>query len=103
VIFVDIIKEHCGNNIFIVEGLTSNQNILKVVNLSTQKAAELKTDLMSNAHIKSGIMLSSVCRYLIQIYEFFVDGEYFYLIMDFCKNGDLQHILNEKKKFGENV
>jgi serine/threonine protein kinase len=55
------------------------------------------------AEILVGIKFGRSCKFLVQIFEFFFEGEYCCLVMEYCSGGDLQKILDNKKKLTESV
>jgi serine/threonine protein kinase len=62
-----------------------------------------KRSKVIEAEISIGIKLGRLSKYLIQLTEFFIEGKYYCLIMEFCSGGDLQKIFDKKEQIPQPV
>jgi serine/threonine protein kinase len=53
--------------------------------------------------IKVGMIIAKECPHLISYSEVFEWGDYFCIKMEYCKMGDLENQLNQKRIFTEEV
>jgi serine/threonine protein kinase len=46
---------------------------------------------------------SKKCKFLLSYKEVFEEGDYFFIVMEYCSGGDLQNKLDSGQKFTKNV
>jgi serine/threonine protein kinase len=108
-IFKDFFEEHLGKGSFgdvfkVVKQSTKEIFGMKIIWLGKQGSNEYESNMKNlEAEISIGIKLGKCCKFLVQIFEFFFEGEYCCLVMELCSGGDLQQILDNKKKLTESV
>jgi serine/threonine protein kinase len=91
--------------VFVVEMVsTKKKMVLKVLRLGVRGTEEFrKNSKAMETEILVGIKLGSLSKYLVQLTEFFIEEDYCCLIMEFCTGGDLEKILNEKKRISQPI
>jgi serine/threonine protein kinase len=104
--FLDKIKKKIGGgsygNVYEVENSTGKIFAMKIIEFSSEKKEN--TEHLKSAKREISIKeLSSKSKYLVEIFEYFVENNCYYLIMEFCNNGDLNKFLRDKKKLSLKV
>jgi serine/threonine protein kinase len=105
----DLFKEHLGKggqgDVFKVEKQSTKEMMaIKVIWLGKEGSNEYNTNMKNiESEISIGIKLGHHCKYLVKLIEFFIEGEYCCLVMELCNGGNLQEILDSKKKLTETV
>jgi serine/threonine protein kinase len=106
---IDFFEDRIGSGGFgevfkVVKQSTKETMVIKVMRLGIVGTDTYKKNVKSvEAEIQVGIKLSPLCQFLVQISEFFIEGECCCLVMEFCSRGDLQKIFDSKNRISQNV
>jgi serine/threonine protein kinase len=71
--------------------------VIRIVSSESDEWKKIK------AEIETGMKLGSTCKFLVELVEFFIEKEYYYLVMEYCSKGDLEKIFKKKKHFSQSV
>jgi serine/threonine protein kinase len=71
--------------------------VMKVMRLNKKKAKAIE------AEIQVGMNLGLNCKYLVHLVDFFAEKGCCCLIMEYCSGGDLEKVLEEKKRIEQQV
>jgi NIMA (never in mitosis gene a)-related kinase len=99
------LKEELGSGgygeVFEVEKESNKKRMaMKVMKISKENK---KSSKAMEAEIRIGINLGSTCKFLVQLTEYFISDGFCCLIMEYCDGGDLEKVLEEKKRIPQNV
>jgi serine/threonine protein kinase len=92
-------------DVFKVEKQSTKEILaIKMIWLGKKGSSEYESNMkLIEAEISVGIKLGRSCKYLVEIFEIFFEGEHCCIVMELCDGGDLQKILDNKKKLTEPV
>jgi serine/threonine protein kinase len=74
--------------------MVDNPKIKKPMAMKIMKISDEEKKKCLEAELRVGVSIAISCRYLIQIVEYFLENNYCFLIMEYCKQGDLHHLLS---------
>jgi serine/threonine protein kinase len=102
---LDLLKEELGGggfgDVYKVEKISTKEElVMKVIKLGKE---DKKNSKGIEAEIQVGINLGSSCKYLVKLTDFFKEGGYCCLIMEYCNGGDLEKVLKEGKRIEQPV
>jgi serine/threonine protein kinase len=106
---IDTLKKFIGGGgfgeVFVVDKPQNEKKMaMKVIRLGLINTEEpSKEAKAAEAEISIGIKLGQFSKYLVQLTEYFFEGEYCCLIMEFCSGGDLQKIFDKKNRIPQPV
>jgi serine/threonine protein kinase len=110
VLFIDILKDYLGSggtgDVFVVEKETNKKKkmVMKSIKVGIKGSEEYKKNIkIMETETRIGIKLGGMSEFLVELTEFFTEGSYCYLVMEFCSGGDLQKIFNKKKHLPQKV
>jgi serine/threonine protein kinase len=96
----DKIERELGEGSFGVVYAVKNMNSLQMKAMKVMKRTEETIALESELKVALGI--STGCKYLVPVKEFFKESGHYCLIMELCKS-DLESLLAKFKKFSQPV
>ena len=105
-IYLKIIWEIGGSgDVFKVEKQsTKKKMVIKVIRVGKEGTDEFNQNLkVIQTEIEVGIKLGNLCKFLVQLTEFFMEEDYCCLVMEFCSGGDLQKIFDKKNRLSQPV
>jgi serine/threonine protein kinase len=91
-------------------GYGATGKIFKVINMKTKDIKAMKViaiigynDIEISTDIRVGMELGRKCPYLIRYYNMFIEGDFYIIIMDYMKNGNVERYLKKVGKLKEIV
>jgi serine/threonine protein kinase len=109
IFYVDLLKQELEiaaiGEAYLAESETDKKDVvLKVLKLGEKGTSEFDDNLkIIKADAEIGIKLSSQCKFLVSLKEYFIEDENCCFVMEYCPRGSLQSLFNKVGRLPEKV